>query len=87
MLLRLIYIPINPGETSSSGFYKIKLIVMSSYFDKLSEYYKSDQADKDKKRFEKQAKNTFISTAIILGVVLLLIVVIVIIMGIQSVFG
>ncbi len=60
---------------------------MSSYFDKLSEYYKSDQAEKDKKRFEKQATNTFISTAIILGVVFLLIVVIVIIAGIQSVFG
>ena len=60
---------------------------MSSYFDKLSEYYKSDQAEKDKKRFEKQATNTFISTAIILGVVFLLIVVIVIIAEIQSVFG
>mgnify|MGYP003465792843 FL=1 len=60
---------------------------MSSYFDKLSEYYKSDQAEKDKKRFEKQDTNTFISTAIILGVVFLLIVVIVIIAGIQSVFG
>ncbi len=87
MLLRLIYIPINPGETSSSGFYKINKIKMGSYFDKLSEYYRSDQAERDKKRFEKQAKNTFISTAIILGVVFLLIVVIVIIAGIQSVFG
>ena len=55
---------------------------MSSYFDKLSEYYKSDQAEKDKKRFEKQATNTFISTAIILGVVFLLVVVIVFISGI-----
>lgn len=60
---------------------------MGSYFDKLSEYYKSEQAEKDKKRFEKQATNTFISTAIILGVVFFLIVVIVIIAGLQSVFG
>lgn len=57
------------------------------YFDKLSDYYRSEQFDKDGKRFEKQAKNTFISTAVIIGVVFLLIIVLVIIAGIQSVFN
>jgi len=60
---------------------------MSSYFDKVSEYYKSDQSDKDKKRFEKQVKNTFITTAVILGVVFLLIGVIVLITMFKSIFG
>jgi hypothetical protein len=60
---------------------------MSSYFEKLSEYYKSDQADKDKKRFERQAKNTFLTSVIVLGIVFLFIAVIVIIAGIQSIFG
>jgi t-SNARE complex subunit (syntaxin) len=60
---------------------------MSSYFEKLNEYYKSDKADKDNQRFIKQAKNTFISSAIILGIVFLLIIIIVVIMGIQSVFN
>lgn len=60
---------------------------MSSYFDKVSEYYKSDQSNKDKNRFEKQVKNTFISTAVILGVVFLLIGVIVLITMFKSIFG
>ncbi len=60
---------------------------MSSYFEKLNEYYKSDKADKDNNRFIKQAKNTFITTAVILGIVFLLIIVILIITGIQSVFN
>jgi type IV secretory pathway component VirB8 len=60
---------------------------MSSYFEKLNEYYKSDKADKDNQRFIKQAKNTFISSAIILGLVFLLIIITVVIMGIQSVFN
>ncbi len=58
---------------------------MSSYFEKLSEYYKSPQADKDNKRFIRQVKGTFISTAIIIGVVFLLIIVLVVIIGIQSI--
>lgn len=57
------------------------------YFDKLSDYYRSEQFNKDGKRFEKQVKNTFLSTAIIIGVVFFLIVVVIIIAGIQSVFG
>jgi uncharacterized integral membrane protein len=60
---------------------------MSSYFQKLSEYYNSDKADKDNKRFIKQLKNTYISTAIIMGAVFLLIIVILIITGIQSLFA
>lgn len=60
---------------------------MSSYFDKLNEYYKSDKADKDNQRFIKQAKNTFITSAVILGTVFLLIIIIAIIMGIQSVIN
>lgn len=60
---------------------------MSSYFEKLSEYYKSEQADKDNKRFERQAKNTFLTSVIVLGVVFFLIAVIVIITGISSIFG
>lgn len=60
---------------------------MSSYFDKLNEYYKSDKADKDNQRFIKQAKNTFITSAVILGIVFLLIIIIAIIMGIQSVIN
>ena len=60
---------------------------MSSYFEKLSEYYKSDKADKDNQIFIKQVKNTWISSVIIMGIVFLLIIIIVIIMGIQSVFS
>lgn len=56
------------------------------YFDKLSEYYKSEQFQKDGKRFERQVKGSFISTAIIIGIVFLLIIVLVIIGGIQSIF-
>ena len=59
---------------------------MSSYFDKLSEYYKSEQANKDNKRFIKQVKNTYISMAIIAAVVFLLIIVLLVITGLQSVF-
>lgn len=47
------------------------------YFEKLNEYYKSEQSNKDIKRFERQAKNTFLSTAIIIGVVFFLIFIIV----------
>lgn len=60
---------------------------MELYFDKLSEYYKSDKADKDNQRFIKQVKNTWISSAIIMGIVFLLIIVILIITGIQSIFN
>jgi len=60
---------------------------MSSYFDKLSEYYKSDRAEKDNQRFIKQAKNTFLSTAIILGLVFFLIAAIILISALSSVFG
>ena len=60
---------------------------MSSYFDKLSEYYKSDQAEKDNQRFVKQAKNTFISSVVIIGVVVFLIVVVLLISVFHSVFG
>lgn len=60
---------------------------MSSYFEKLLEYYKSDKADQDNQRFIRQVKNSYVSTAIIIGAVFLLIVVIVIIMGIQSFFN
>lgn len=57
---------------------------MGSYFEKLSEYYKSEQADKDNKRFIKQVKNTYISSAIIIGLVFFFIIVIMIILGIES---
>ncbi|HMQ78310.1 MAG TPA: hypothetical protein PKE39_00875 [Ignavibacteria bacterium] len=57
------------------------------YFDKLSDYYRSEQFNKDGKRFEKQVKNSFLSTAIIIGAVFLLIAVLVIIGGLQSLFG
>ncbi len=57
------------------------------YFEKLQQYYKSEQADKDVKRFERQAKNSFISTAVIIGIVFLLIIVLVVIGGIQSLIG
>ena len=60
---------------------------MSSYFEKLSEYYKSDKSDSDNQRFIKQVKNSYVSTFIVIGAVFLLIVVIVIIMGIQSFFN
>ena len=60
---------------------------MSSYFDKLNEYYKSDKSDKDNQRFVKQAKNTFITSAVILAIVFLLIIIIVVIMGVQSLFN
>jgi len=69
------------------GFLKIKNTVMSSYFDKLSEYYKSEQAEKDKTRFEKQVKNTFVSTFVILGIVFFLIAVIVLYSVARSVLG
>lgn len=59
---------------------------MSSYFQKLSEYYKSEQSDKDNKRFVKQAKNTFITTAVILGLVFFFIIVLVVVLGIESIF-
>lgn len=59
---------------------------MSSYFEKLSEYYKSEQADKDNRRFIKQVKNTYISSAIIIGLVFFFIIVIMIVMGIGSLF-
>ncbi len=58
---------------------------MSSYFQKLSEYYNSEQADKDNKRFIKQVKNTYITTAVILGLVLLGIILLVVILAIESV--
>lgn len=58
---------------------------MSSYFQKLSEYYNSEQADKDNNRFIKQVKNTYITTAIILGIVFFLIIVLVVVLGIESV--
>jgi len=57
---------------------------MSSYFDKLSEYYKSDKADKDNQRFVKQARNTMVSSLIIIGIVFLLIIVVLIFSGLQS---
>ena len=57
------------------------------YFDKLSDYYRSEQFNKDGKRFEKQVKNSFLSTAIIIGAVFLLIAVLVIIGGLQLLFG
>jgi hypothetical protein len=60
---------------------------MSSYFEKLSEYYKSDKADKDNQRFIKQAKNTFLTSVIIIGLVFFLIIVIVLISVVRSVFG
>ncbi|HRJ86718.1 MAG TPA: hypothetical protein PK753_13680 [Ignavibacteria bacterium] len=60
---------------------------MSSYFDKLSEYYKSEQAEKDKTRFEKQVKNTFVSTFVIIGIVLFLIAVLVLYSVTRSVLG
>ena len=56
------------------------------YFEKLSDYYKSDQFNNDGKRFEKQVKNTFLSTAIIIGAVFLLIAVLVIYSVISSIF-
>lgn len=59
---------------------------MGSYFDKLSEYYRSDRAEKDKNRFEKQIKSTFISTAIIIGAVFLLIFVLVMYSLVSSLF-
>lgn len=58
-----------------------------SYFQKLSEYYNSEQADKDNKRFIKQVKNTYISTAIILGVVFLGIIILCVILAIGSVIN
>ncbi|MBE2219566.1 MAG: hypothetical protein IAE90_15250 [Ignavibacteria bacterium] len=57
---------------------------MSSYFDKLSEYYKSDKSDKDNQRFVKQARNTMVSSLIIIGIVFFLIVVVLIFSGLQS---
>jgi uncharacterized BrkB/YihY/UPF0761 family membrane protein len=60
---------------------------MSSYFEKLSEYYRSDKAEQDNNRFIRQAKNSFISSIIIIGVVLFLVIVVVVIMGIQSIFS
>jgi len=59
---------------------------MSSYFEKLSEYYKSDKADKDNQRFIKQVKSTYISTAIIIGVIFALIFILVIINAVTSAF-
>lgn len=56
------------------------------YFDKLSDYYRSEQFNKDSKRFERQAKNTFLSTAIIIGAVFLLIALLVIYSVISSIF-
>lgn len=58
---------------------------MSSYFQKLSEYYNSEQADKDNKRFIKQVKNTYITTAVILGLVFLGIIILVVILAIESI--
>jgi hypothetical protein len=60
---------------------------MSSYFQKLSEYYNSEQADKDNKRFVRQVKNTFITTAVILGIVFFLIIVLVVALGIESILN
>ncbi len=60
---------------------------MSSYFDKLNQYYKSDKADNDNQRFVKQVRNTWISAAIIIGLVFLVTVLIFIISGIQSIFS
>ncbi|MBL8017242.1 MAG: hypothetical protein JNK43_08235 [Ignavibacteria bacterium] len=60
---------------------------MSSYFDKLSEYYKSDRAEKDNQRFIRQAKSTFLSTAIILGLVFFMIAAIIVISAFSSLFG
>jgi hypothetical protein len=59
---------------------------MSSYFDKLSEYYRSEQADKDNKRFIKQVKHSYISAAIIMGIMFLLIIITTLIAGIESIF-
>ncbi|MEO8514175.1 MAG: hypothetical protein ABI543_11475 [Ignavibacteria bacterium] len=59
---------------------------MSSYFEKLSEYYKSDKAVQDNNRFVRQAKNTFITSVVILGIIFFLIIVIAVIVGIQSIF-
>lgn len=56
------------------------------YFDKLSDYYRSEQFNKDSKRFERQAKNTFLSTAIIIGAVFLLIFVLVMYSLVSSLF-
>ncbi len=60
---------------------------MSSYFQKLSEYYNSDNADRDNKRFIRQLKNTYVSTAIIIGAVFFLIIIILIITAVSSVIG
>ncbi|MCC6865637.1 MAG: hypothetical protein IT280_05695 [Ignavibacteria bacterium] len=56
------------------------------YFDKLSEYYKSEQFDKDGKRFENQVKNSFLSTFIIIGIVFFLIIILVAYSFISSIF-
>lgn len=58
-----------------------------NYFEKLGEYYKSDKARKDNDRFVKQVKGTFISSAVIIGVVFFLIIVLLVITGIQSLFN
>ena len=58
---------------------------MSLYFDKLSEYYSSDKAEKDNQRFLRQAKNSVVSSIVILGIVFFLIFVIVVISVIGSV--
>ncbi len=60
---------------------------MSTYFQKLSEYYNSDQADRDNKRFIRQLKNTYVSTAIIIGAVFFLIIIILIISAVSSVIS
>ena len=57
---------------------------MSSYFEKLSEYYRSDKAEKDNERFIRQAKGSVVSSIVIIGIVFLLIIVIVVISGISS---
>ena len=59
---------------------------MSSYFEKLSEYYQSDKAGRDSDRFIKQVKNTYISTAIIIGGVFLLILILSLILAAESFF-
>ncbi|MEO8665112.1 MAG: hypothetical protein ABI462_06420 [Ignavibacteria bacterium] len=54
--------------------------------EKLSAYFQRKAAEDPSERFQKQVKGSFISTAVIIGVVFILIVVLVLINAVSSLF-
>jgi len=55
--------------------------------DKISDHYKKKAAEDPAERFAKQVKGSFVSTAVIIGIVIFLIIIIIFINAITSLFN